>query len=196
MTDTEGRLATAAGFATPGQVARRRSNLTLDAFYGYHRKLWLRYAMLQVGDRDQAARLVRAVRDQLAQDWEQVLQRKSVPEYAWAALKDHIHAWLAKRNREPAMPDTAAFHAAMRKLLMRELMDEFAVLESELGLYAAISRLPERQCDVIVLRYVLRAEDSFIADYLGTTTDTVRSHVKRAKERLAVQLKSALKEEP
>ncbi|MBC3843496.1 hypothetical protein GXW82_34685 [Streptacidiphilus sp. 4-A2] len=83
--------------ASSARVARRRENLTLDAFYTYHRKLWLRYAMLQVGDRAQAAQLVRAVHAQLARDWEHVLRQQSVPQYAWAALKDHVHEWLVAR---------------------------------------------------------------------------------------------------
>ncbi|MEU3459240.1 sigma-70 family RNA polymerase sigma factor [Streptomyces sp. NPDC006733] len=192
---TRTRPFAAPALATPEQVAQRRANLTLAAFYEYHRTLWLRYALLQVGDRHQAARLVREVHDQLAQDWELVLRQESVPQYAWTALKDHIHHWLTLHRRTPVMPDTAAFRAAMRKLLVRELQDGWALLESELGLYTAISELPERQCDVIVLRYVLKAEDHDIAEYLGTTTDTVRSHVMRAKDRLATKLTSLLKEE-
>ena len=196
MTDPESPLATAPRLGTPERVARQRELLTLDAFYDSHRTLWLRYATLQVGDRDQAARLVRAVHDQLTQDWEQVLRRQSVPEYAWAALKDHIHNWLAERGRLPVMADTAAFHAAVRKLLWSEQQDGFEVLEHELGLYTAIDELTERQSDVIVLRYVLSAGDHDIAAYLGTTADAVRAHVTQAKARLALRLRTAPGEQP
>jgi RNA polymerase sigma-70 factor (ECF subfamily) len=165
--------------------AARRAMVTFEGFYTYHHKLWLRYASLQVGSRITATRILDDVHDQLVQDWDVVLRQESVPAYAWTVLKDHLAVWLAEHDREPVLPDTAAFHAAVRKILLREMQDEFAVLESELGLYTAISRLPENQCDVIVLRYVLGVGDEDIAAYLGTTEATVRSHIRHAKDRLA-----------
>ena len=94
------------------------------------------------------------------------------------------------------MADTAAFHAAVRKLLWSEQQDGFEVLEHELGLYTAIDELTERQSDVIVLRYVLSAGDHDIAAYLGTTADAVRAHVAQAKARLALRLRTAPGEQP
>jgi RNA polymerase sigma-70 factor (ECF subfamily) len=62
------------------------------------------------------------------------------------------------------------------------------VLEGEIGLYGAIAALPERQYDVMVLRYVLRAPDEDVAAYLGIELSTVRSHVRHARRRLARML--------
>ncbi|WP_329128990.1 RNA polymerase sigma factor [Streptomyces sp. NBC_01476] len=195
MTDAPRNRPAAAPSLIPPQRGTHRELLTFDAFCAYHSKLWLRYAFLQVGNRRTAARIVRAVREQLEQDWEAALRQKSVPSYAWAVLKDHLAVWLAEHDRLPVMPETAAFHAAVRKILLRELQDEFAVLESELGLYTAISRLPENQCDVIVLRYVLGADDQDVAGYLGVNEATVRSHIRYAKLRLARQMKELREEQ-
>lgn len=57
-----------------------------------------------------------------------------------------------------------------------------------MGLYAAISRLPERQCDVIVLRHVIGYSDAQIAALLGVDEVTVRSHASRGKRKLAAAL--------
>jgi DNA-directed RNA polymerase specialized sigma24 family protein len=50
--------------------------------------------------------------------------------------------------------------------------------------YATVARLPERQYDVMVLRYVLGYEDDRVARLLGVKEDTVRSLVWDARRRL------------
>jgi len=162
--------------------------LTFDAFHEYHHKLWLRYAQTQVGSRADADTVVAATCRHLLRNWAYVLEQESVPAYTWAVLREQIHNWLDKRGRGPALAGTAAFDAACRKLLLYELRDEFAVLESEIGLYSAIAELPERQYDVIVLRYVLGCTDEEVAEYLGFRLATVRSHVRHAKRKLAARL--------
>ncbi|QMU76640.1 sigma-70 family RNA polymerase sigma factor [Streptacidiphilus sp. PB12-B1b] len=188
-------LAAAPVLVSPERLAQRRETLTLNAFVTYHHKLWLRYATLQVVDGRQAAQLVRQVCEQLAQEWDEVLLKPSVPQYAWTVLKDHTAAWLGERSRTPVVPDTKEFRDAISRLLLREATGEFDVLESELGLYGAIAELPERQYDVITLRYAFDMADHDIAATLGITAETVRSHAMRAKRRLAVKLKHLLKEE-
>jgi RNA polymerase sigma factor (sigma-70 family) len=158
-------------------------------------KMWLRYATLQVIDGKQAAQLVRQVCEQLAQEWDEVLLKPSVPQYAWTVLKDHTAVWLGEHARTPVVPDTKEFRDAISRLLLRETTGEFDVLEGELGLYGAIAELPEREYDVITLRYAFDIADHEIAATLGITTETVRSHAMRAKNRLAVKLRHLLKED-
>ncbi|MER8187750.1 sigma-70 family RNA polymerase sigma factor [Kitasatospora sp. NPDC094015] len=169
----------------------RRTPVTFDAFHEYHHKLWLRYAHTHVGQRDAARSVVEEACADLLRNWDHVLEQESVPGYAWTVLKEHVHGWLEQHGREPAMVGTAAFQAAVRKLLVHELRDEFAVIESELGLYAAIAELPDRQYDVVVVRYVLGRSDREVAQYLGIEEATVRSHVRHAKRRLARHLNLA-----
>ncbi|MFF0451450.1 RNA polymerase sigma factor [Streptomyces sp. NPDC004609] len=174
--------------------AAERLTLTFDAFHDFHRKLWMRYAHTQVGSRSAAETVVDAACARLRKGWEHALAQDSVPRYAWTVLKEEVHLWLDERNLEPLLVDTAAFRTAVKKLLLHELRDEFAVLSGEIGLYAAIARLPERQYDVITLRFVLGRREEDVADYLGIELATVRSHIRHARRRLAGELGMPYKE--
>lgn len=169
---------------------RRRLLLSFDAFDTAHHRLWLRYAHTQVGSREAAHRVVEDACRHLLEHWEHALRQESLPAYAWTVLKEHVAKWLAERRQRPLLAETAAFHAAARKPLLSELCDEFAVLEGEMGLYAAIARLPERQYDAVVLRYLLGCTEEEVADYLGFETATVRSHISYAKRKLARELRT------
>ncbi|RKN12908.1 sigma-70 family RNA polymerase sigma factor [Streptomyces radicis] len=111
--------------------------------------------------------------------------REEAPEAtAWAVLRLAIAQRLKAEGRRPALPETAAF----RRVVLEVFRDRFAVLESGLGLYAAIARLPERQYDVIVLQYVLGHTPRQVADIMGIALPTVRSHRKVARLKLANDL--------
>lgn len=181
--------AEAAGSAASAARSRRMM-LSFDAFDASHHRLWLRYAHTQTGSRVAAQHIVEAACRRLLTHWEHALRQESLIEYAWAVLKEHVAQWLSERGLRPLLAETAAFHAAERKVLEHELRDEFAVLEGELGLYAAIGRLPERQYDVVVLRYVLGCSEEEVAGYLGFETASVRSHIRYAKRRLARDLRT------
>jgi len=64
----------------------------------------------------------------------------------------------------------------------------FEVMESVMGLYTAIAGLPERQYDVVVLYYVLGYTSPHIAKIMGIKPDTVRSHRRLARQRIAIKL--------
>ncbi|WP_063771889.1 RNA polymerase sigma factor [Kitasatospora mediocidica] len=166
----------------------RQSVMTFAAFHEYHHKLWLRYAHTQVGSRRAAQSVVDALCADLLETWEHVLEQESVPGHAWTLLKDHVHTWLQQHHHQPALVGTAAFQATIGKLLVSELRDQFAVIESELGLYAAIALLPDRQYDTVVLRYVLGLTATETAERLGIEEATVRSHIRHARRALAREL--------
>ncbi|MFI5757278.1 RNA polymerase sigma factor [Streptomyces sp. NPDC051569] len=171
----------------PGRPERRLA-LTFDAFDAHHHSLWLRYAHTQVGGRAPAESVVNAACARLLDHWPHVLVQESVPQYAWAVLKEEVARWLSEHDLRSALVDTAAFEAAARKLLLPEPRDQFTILQGELVLYAAISRLPERQYDVVVLRYVLGVPDEVVADYMGLDVATVHSQARHARRRLAKDL--------
>lgn len=184
-------------------VRHRRTTLTFDAFHEYHHRAWLRYARTQVGSRTGAEAVVEAACAQLLSHWNHVLEQESVPAYAWAVLKERIREWLDRHGRAPALAETAAFDAACRGRLLDELLDGtdgtdgadgvdgadgFTSLENGLRLYAAIAELPERQHDIVVLRYVLGCPEEDVAEYLGCGTVAVRAQVRHAKRKLAARL--------
>jgi RNA polymerase sigma factor (sigma-70 family) len=195
------------GDEAQGEGARRRMMLSFDAFDASHHRLWLRYAHTQAGSREAARQIVEDACRHLLEHWEHALRQESLTEYAWTVLKEHVAHWLKERGLRPRLAETAAFHAAVRKSLLHELRDELrdglrdefrdglrdeiAVLEGEMGLYAAIGRLPERQYDVVVLRYVLGCSEEEVAGFLGFETASVRSHIRYAKRKLARELRTA-----
>ncbi|WP_446039586.1 sigma-70 family RNA polymerase sigma factor [Streptomyces sp. SID1121] len=186
--DPVGPDPTAPGVRRHTDRSSRRLALTFDAFAAHHHRLWLRYAHTQVGSRPVAETVVESACARLLEHWPHVLLQESVSQYAWAVLKEEVARRQDAHDGPPALVDTAAFDAAARKLLQHGTPDQFTVLENEIGLYGAISRLPERQYDVVVLRYVLRVPDEVVAEYLGIEVPTVRSHVRHARRRLAREL--------
>jgi DNA-directed RNA polymerase specialized sigma24 family protein len=55
-------------------------------------------------------------------------------------------------------------------------------------LYATVARLPERQYDVMVLRYALGYQDKQVARLLGLRENTVRSLVRLATRHLTAEV--------
>ena len=178
-----------ASHAHPTEPSTRAGRLTLtfDAFHAYHRKLWMRYAHTQVGSRAAAETVVDAACVRLKKAWPHVLLQDSVPRYAWTVLKEEVHRWLADRDLQPQVGD-AAYLSAVQKLLLHEMRDELRVISQEIGLYTAIATLPERQYDVVMLRFLLGKGDTEVAEYLGIDAATVRSHIRHARRSLAKQL--------
>ncbi|GAA3732565.1 sigma-70 family RNA polymerase sigma factor [Streptomyces tremellae] len=172
----------------PPDLPAGRRPLSLCAFRAHHHLLWLRYAHTQTGSARAAETIVAATCARLAADWPRLRERPAVARLAWALLERETARWLARHGRRPVRAGTAAFHEAVRGLLLHEMRGAFCVLEGESGLYAAIAALPERQYDVVVLRYVLRAPDEDVAAYLGIEPATVRSHVRHARRSLARML--------
>jgi RNA polymerase sigma-70 factor (ECF subfamily) len=147
----------------------------------------MRYAHVHVGSRPAAEVVVDAVCARLRTSWGYVLAQESVPRYAWMILKEEVHSYLERRGMTPQLGE-AAMRTAIQKLLLHEMRDELQVLSEEIGLYTAIGQLPERQYDVIVLRYLLGRNDEEVSEYLGIDSATVRSHARHARRSLAKAL--------
>ncbi|MEU2516456.1 RNA polymerase sigma factor [Streptomyces syringium] len=154
------------------------------AFFSAHHQAYLRYAHIQLGSTADAEWVVEEVFGQLALIWGEVLRRPSVPAFALATLREEIAKLLAARGRDVALVETAAF-AAVREATRARM----GVLESALGLYAAITRLPDRQYDVVVMHFVLGYPVRRVAGIMGLSPATVRSHVRGARRRLARDLR-------
>ncbi|MFF7189597.1 RNA polymerase sigma factor [Streptomyces sp. NPDC008222] len=157
--------------------------LDFQAFYQHYHRAYLNYAYLQLGERTTAIETVESVFVQLLETWPEVLTQPSVQRYAYSVLRRAIANHLVLRHGSTALVETATF-AKVRVAVRRQL----EVLESSLGLYAAIARLPERQMDVVVMRFVLGYSVTTVAETMGVSTGTVRSHIHAARRRLAHEL--------
>lgn len=165
----------------------RHMSITFEAFLATHARKWLTYAYLHTGSEAAAREVTLSAYEQLGRLWSHALRQASVEAYAWSVLKERVVEWLYDHKQPTALTETAAF-AVVAHALLRECQQQFAMLESQLGLYSAIARLPERQCDVIVLRHVIGYSDAQIGSLLGVDEVTVRSYASRGKRKLAAAL--------
>ncbi|SNT58405.1 RNA polymerase sigma factor [Actinacidiphila glaucinigra] len=164
------------------------------AFWAFHHlyfRVYRRYAELHLGDKRLAGEIVHEVFMALLYDWGRLMEEASPTSSAWAFFKSVVAEELAWQGRESAMPETATFdRVALTRDLLDSFRNKFAVMESSLGLYAAIARLPERQFDVMVLVYVLGYDLKKTAQTMGVSAATVRSHRDRARQRIARDLEN------
>jgi RNA polymerase sigma factor (sigma-70 family) len=74
--------------------------------------------------------------------------------------------------------------AGIRLPLGRDAADHAGIIEQRDHLWEALSRLPERQRACLVLRYYEDLPEREIADLLGCSVGTVKSHTHRGLARL------------
>ncbi|MEU9304545.1 sigma-70 family RNA polymerase sigma factor [Streptomyces sp. NPDC048269] len=153
------------------------------AFHSQQHRAYLRYAHLQLGGRKDAEDVVDDVFTFLLKVWPHALQEASLHAFAWAALREHVERRMAALNRPVAMVETAWFAA-----LRRSSRERLELLESKLGLYAAIADLPERHYDVVLLAFLLGNECDAVARMMGIAPATVRSHIRGARRTLSRKL--------
>lgn len=153
------------------------------AFVLQRQPAYLRYAHLFLGTREEAQDVVEEALANLLRTWRRALSQASIDAYALSELKEAIGRRLAITGRQPAIVETAAFTAARETI-----RDQLHALESTLGLYSAIARLPERQLDVILLGFVVGLPLPQVAQLMGVCDGTVRTHLHAARRRLATDL--------
>jgi RNA polymerase sigma factor (sigma-70 family) len=105
----------------------------------------------------------------------------------WRALHNapHREAWVAR----------VATNLALNTIRRRSphVATEVAVghddaTATRLALVAALQALPTRQRDVIVLRHLVDLSEQEVADQLGLSVGSVKTHLRRAKSRLRIAL--------
>ncbi|MET9568532.1 sigma-70 family RNA polymerase sigma factor [Streptomyces virginiae] len=154
------------------------------AFHSQNHLAFLHYAQWELGDGKVAAAVVEDVFTFLLQVWPEALQEASLPAFAWAQLREHVARYKAAEAVPVALVKTAQF-AALRRASRRRLK---AQPVSTLGLYEAIAELPERHYDVVLLTFVMELERRQVAQLMGISPTTVRSHIYTARRTLAEKI--------
>ncbi|MFE7120478.1 sigma factor-like helix-turn-helix DNA-binding protein [Streptomyces sp. NPDC057654] len=183
---TDGLDLPAAGGVPPRRPSRRLE-ISFEAFHEFHARKWLEYARLHTGDALGAEKLTQAVYQQLADHWAHVLLQPSVDSYAWTVFKEHIAEWFLNSGRSTTAAQASAL-AAVARVLLRKYGQQLALLEDRASSGGGMPRLPERQCDVVVLRFVIGYSDDRIGALLNVDETVVRSHVRHAKRRIVAEL--------
>ncbi|MER5974750.1 MULTISPECIES: RNA polymerase sigma factor [unclassified Streptomyces] len=167
----------------PNDVTLLPGGLPADfrAFHQLMRPAYVRWAELHLdNNRHDAEEAADHAFEQLLLSWPDVLAQENPAGYAWVVLKNRTLDLARARNRRATVMDTAAFETTA----LCRAVDPIGELEESLSIYQAIRKLPERQHDVIVLRYCLDHTTAETADILGITEPGVRSTARYAKRRL------------
>lgn len=130
-------------------------------------------------------------------DAEEVAQEALARAFArWRSVAGHAEPWVARvatnlaigrwRKRRPTLSLVDAHGASVD--------DASALALERHGLVAALERLPRRQREVVVLRYLADLPEKAVAEQLGTTVGSVKQHAHRAMARLRSDLGPDLRE--
>ncbi|MEU4212740.1 sigma-70 family RNA polymerase sigma factor [Streptomyces sp. NPDC026206] len=150
------------------------------AFHQLYRGRYVQWAELHLRSRADAEEAVDHAFEQLIRTWPDVLAQPVPEAYAWKVVKNRTVDLARARGRRPVLVDVAAFETAA----LRDAIDPIGELVESLALYQAVAALPDRQRDVMVLRFSLGLSTRETAGTLGITEAGVRSTVRHARRRL------------
>ncbi|MEW1776631.1 sigma-70 family RNA polymerase sigma factor [Streptomyces sp. NPDC086777] len=161
--------------------------IDFEAFYLGHQEPFHAYAEVHFGTRELAEEVIHEVFLQIHAGWTQLLSSGSLEQGAWAIMRRAVHDRLEREGRAPAFVINGPIAQALAPALATA-RDKLHKMESATGLYEAIAELPNRQFEVIVLRYILGYPTAKVAWYVGIDERTVGHHLRRGKERLRLKL--------
>nr|WP_223182867.1 MULTISPECIES: sigma-70 family RNA polymerase sigma factor [unclassified Streptomyces] len=154
-------------------------------YWEFHARTYdrfVRYARYDLRSDELAEAAVETTFTELLHQWPRIEARDNPTAYAWTVLKKRLIDQGRRRLRTALPVDDPT---------LGSLLDERAgtgdtadALTLRITVRDAVRRLPERQRDVIALYYLLDQPTPVVAEVLGISEATVRSHINRALPRL------------
>jgi RNA polymerase sigma-70 factor (sigma-E family) len=146
--------------------------LTFEEYVATRGPALVRFARLLTGDRHRAEDLVQEALSKAYLRWDRMIRSEQPDAYLRRMVINASRSWWRRRtNRETPT-------GVSRDRVAPGQMETETVERDEM--WQRIARLPERQRTVLVLRYYEDLDDAAIADILGCTAVTVRTHAMRA----------------
>jgi RNA polymerase sigma-70 factor (sigma-E family) len=173
----------------PGARAQRaepdRDTVVAELFLAHHRRL-VGLAALLVDDRQTAEDVVQDAFAGLYRGWRRLRDPNAAVAYLNQAVVNGGRDSLRRRRRSGT---------ALLSLVPRSEELDSAERDAELHqqgdlLWRAVAALPDRQRQVLVLRYYLDQSEAEIARTLGISRGSVKKHASRALASLATQWKA------
>ncbi|WP_283136716.1 sigma-70 family RNA polymerase sigma factor [Rhizohabitans arisaemae] len=162
---------------TPAPSARH-PDAELAGFYQEHRLSLVRLAVLLVGDRETG--------EDVVQD---VFARLHGSRRPGVTTLPYVRTCVLNGSRSVLRRRAVALRRAERSTDLADSAETAALLgESRREVLLALTRLPRRQRETLVLRYYLDLGDAEIAEVMRVRTSTVRSTAVRALARLHREL--------
>jgi RNA polymerase sigma-70 factor (ECF subfamily) len=135
--------------------------LEFEAHYLSHVEAFLEYALFFLRTNEAAEKAVHRVFLEILRHWDTLLAEPDLQQQTWSIMRRTVIAETLGNFR-----------------------NELLAMDSGIGLYPALGKLPQRQFDVVVLRYIVKYDREHISWYMGITPSTVDYHCRKAKERL------------
>jgi RNA polymerase sigma-70 factor (sigma-E family) len=113
---------------------------------------------------------------------EDVAQEACARAYSrWSTVRDHAEPWCVRVASNLALDALRARTRATRRneRLKTSFTTPASVVDERLDLYAALSRLPRRQRETVVLRYLGDLSEAQTADLIGCSVGSVKTHASR-----------------
>ncbi|WP_331762389.1 sigma-70 family RNA polymerase sigma factor [Streptomyces sp. NBC_01508] len=135
--------------------------LDFEAHYITHQEAFHDYALVYLGTNEAAEEAVHRAFLEILHHWNALLEESNLQQQVWAIMRRVV---------------ISQSLISFRKKIAR--------MDSNVGLFVALSKLPPRQFDVVVMRYFLKCDTKRISWYMGVTDSTVDYHCRKARERL------------
>jgi RNA polymerase sigma-70 factor (sigma-E family) len=156
--------------------------VTFDEFTGTQLGRLLRFAVVLCGDRWLAEDVVQEVLVRAHARWDRLGSLDKPDAYVRRMVVNEFLSWRRRSARVLSVADVPELErAADRPDLAGRHADRDLLV-------AELAKLPRRQRAVLVMRYYGGLSDAEIAEDLGCSPGTVRSHASRALARLRVEL--------
>jgi RNA polymerase sigma-70 factor (sigma-E family) len=173
---------------SPYEVPRRRderdpaaSRSAYEGLFRDHYTQLVKLAWLLVDDRGSAEEVVQEAFTRLFRHWDRIERLDAARAYLRKSVVNLSRSRLRHRavsRRHPLGPLDPEPAADLHVIAQQE----------ENAVFAAISRLPRRQRECLVLRYYLDLSEPEIAATLGISRGSVKSHTHRAMAALSLTL--------
>lgn len=151
--------------------------VTIDDLYRSHRMGMVRLAILLVDDIASAEDVVQEAFAGLYKNWSSLRDRRAAIGYLRMAVVNGSRSMLRRRRTARAyVPPDAGTARSAESLAMMSAEHQAVVV--------ALSELPERQREVLVLRYYGGLSEAEIAEATGLAKGTVKSTASRAIAKL------------
>lgn len=151
--------------------------ITIDDIYRSHRMGMVRLAILLVDDLQSAEDVVQEAFAGLYKNWSRLRDRRAAIGYLRMSVVNGARSMLRRRRTARAyVPPDAGTARSAESLAMMSAEHQAVV--------AALAELPERQREVLVLRYYGGLSEAEIAEATGVARGTVKSTASRAIAKL------------
>ncbi|MGW1848850.1 RNA polymerase sigma factor [Streptomyces sp. NPDC001966] len=135
--------------------------LDFEAHYLTNQEAFHEYALAILHTNDRAEKAVHRAFLEILRHWDGLLTEPDLQEQIWQIMRRVVIGELIEGLRE-----------------------NLTTMDSGIGLYPALVKLPPRQFDAIVLRHIAKYDTKDIAWYMGLSPSTVNHHCRKAQERL------------